>query len=177
MNAGRAILSSGNGSVRNLKDAVPRSNETNKLKQRADKNFIKGNFNKVVFEMKPGDGKSVAGEEPKSAAGGQHKNYGKIPSYLNKYKNEREDAIKQKALAEEEAKHPPGTKLMDEDERQATLVDLREALAETNRQLGKLPVVAHSGKMERHKTELENKLTRLEKAIETFSKPKVYVAI
>ena len=66
---------------------------------------------------------------------------------------------------------------MPEDERQATLKDLREALEETSRQLSKLPVVAHSGKMERHKTELENKLTRLEKAIETFSKPTVYVAI
>jgi len=41
----------------------------------------------------------------------------------------------------------------------------------------KLPVVAHSNKMERHKQELDSKVQRLEKAIETFSKPTVYVAI
>ena len=40
--------------------------------------------------MKPGDARSSVGEEPKSAAQAQHKNYGKVPSYLNKYKDERE---------------------------------------------------------------------------------------
>jgi len=37
--------------------------------------------------------------------------------------------------------------------------------------------MAHSAKMERHKKELEEKLARLDKAIETFSKPTVYVAM
>lgn len=66
---------------------------------------------------------------------------------------------------------------MPEEERQATLRDLEEAMTETTKQLEKLPVVAHSQKMERHKTELEQKMQRLEKAISTFSKPKVYIAI
>ena len=75
------------------------------------------------------------------------------------------------------AKHPPGTRLMPEEERQETLKDLREAKAETENQLERLPITAHSGKMERHRKELEEKQGRLEKAIETFSKPKVYVAM
>jgi len=66
---------------------------------------------------------------------------------------------------------------MPEDERQQTLADLQEAKEETVRTLEKLPVVAHSGKMERHKKELEDKLARLDKAIETFSKKQVYVAM
>jgi len=74
------------------------------------------------------------------------------------------------------AKHPPGTRLMPEEERVATLNDLLEAKELTNKELEKLPVVAHSGKMERHKKELEEKVNRLEKAIETFSKKTVYVA-
>ena len=159
MNAGRQIMSQGSGSVKNLKDAVPKSNQTLKLKEREDKNYIKANLNKVVFDMKPDGRQSADGQSRSGAAAAnanaQHKNYGKVPSYLNKYKNEREEALKQKALDEEAAKFPPGTRLMPEDERQATLKDLREAHEETTRQLGKLPVVAHSGKMERHKTELE----------------------
>lgn len=65
---------------------------------------------------------------------------------------------------------------MGEDERIQTLNDLLEAKAETNRALEKLPVVAHSGKMERHRKELEDKMTRLDRAIDTFSKKTVYVA-
>ena len=75
------------------------------------------------------------------------------------------------------SRHPPGTRLMPEEERQETLRDLREAKQETNKMLEKLPVVAHSAKMERHKHELEEKLARLDRAIETFSKPTVYVAM
>lgn len=106
-----------------------------------------------------------------------HKNYGKVPSYINKFKNQKEEQLKQKAMDEEMAKHPPGTRLMPEEERIETLTDLRQAKAETNRQLERLPVVAHSAKMDRHKKELDEKLERLERAIETFSKPTVYVAM
>ena len=66
---------------------------------------------------------------------------------------------------------------MPNDERIETLNDLQAAKAATLIELEKLPVVAHSGKMERHKKELEEKMGRLEKAIETFSKQTVYVAM
>ena len=59
---------------------------------------------------------------------------------------------------------------MPESERLETLNDLQAAKEATNVELNKLPVVAHSGKMERHKKELEDKMARLDKAIETFSK-------
>ena len=66
---------------------------------------------------------------------------------------------------------------MPEEERQETLRDLMEAKASTNVQLERLPVVAHSIKMERNKEELIEKLARLDRGIETFSKPTVYVAM
>ena len=66
---------------------------------------------------------------------------------------------------------------MPEDERLSTLEDLRLAKDETNRALEKLPVVAHSIRMTKHKGELEEKLARLDRALETFSKTKVYVAL
>ena len=56
-----------------------------------------------------------------------NKNFGKVPTYLNRYKEQREEEIKIKAQEEERAKHPPGTRLMPEDERIATLNDLKEA--------------------------------------------------
>ena len=66
---------------------------------------------------------------------------------------------------------------MPEDERLATLKDLHEAKVRTNTELEKLPVVAHSAKMERNKRQLEEKIARLNRGIETFSKPTVYVAM
>ena len=66
---------------------------------------------------------------------------------------------------------------MPEEERLATLHDLLRAKAETNTALEKLPVVAHTLKMERYKKELEAKVLRLIRAIDTFNRELVYVAL
>lgn len=66
---------------------------------------------------------------------------------------------------------------MPDNERLETLRDLKESIVETNRQLETMPVAARSQKIEKHKKELEEKLARLERAVETFSKEQVYVAI
>ena len=123
------------------------------------KNYIKENLNKAVFEMRPPSKPEKLDDDAKKL----NKNYGKVPTYLNRYKEQREEELKAKAMEEERAKHPPGTRLMPK--------------VETSRTLERLPVVAHSTKMERHKKELEEKLMRLDKAIETFSKKTVYVAM
>ncbi len=70
---------------------------------------------------------------------------------------------------------PPNTRLMPEEERLNTLADLQQARKATNDQLEKLPIQIKSLKVAQHKKELEAKLGRLEKAIETFSKAKVYI--
>lgn len=159
------------GSQGPRKAEVPKANDTLKLNQRQNKNYVQGNVNKAVFEMKP---KETKGNEQELF---KHKNQGKVPNYLNKYAKEREDKKAREEYEQEMAKHPPGTRLMPEEERVQTLNDLKEAKVAANKELEKLPVVAHSGKMERHKKELEEKLGRLDKAIETFSKKTVYVAM
>jgi hypothetical protein len=166
VNAGRQIMQAS-------KESVPKASDLNKLNDRTKKNYIKENLNKAVFEMRPPSKPEKLDDDAKKL----NKNYGKVPTYLNRYKEQREEELKAKAMEEERAKHPPGTRLMPEDERLATLADLQEAKAETSRTLERLPVVAHSTKMERHKKELEEKLMRLDKAIETFSKKTVYVAM
>lgn len=75
------------------------------------------------------------------------------------------------------AKLPPGTRLLPEDERLSTLKDLQAAKKATNDQIEKLPISMKSQKAQENRRELEEKITRLEKAIDTFSKQKVYVQI
>lgn len=65
---------------------------------------------------------------------------------------------------------------MPDEERISTLNDLKESRKEINNALEKLPVVLKTLAMEKHKKELEGKLVRIERAIETFSKKTVYVA-
>ena len=77
---------------------------------------------------------------------------------------------------EERAKIPQGTRLMPEEERLETLRDLEKSKKELNAALEKLPVVSRTIAMERHKKDLEEKIDRVEKAIVTFNKSKVYVA-
>jgi hypothetical protein len=105
----------------------------------------------------------------------QHKNYGKVPTYINKYNQQRENEIRQKTIDEENAKLPPGTRLMPEEERLSTLTDLKASKKATNDKLERLPIQIKSLKVAALKRELEDKMTRLERAIETFSKQKVYV--
>lgn len=53
-----------------------------------------------------------------------NKNYGKVPNYLNKYKEAKDEAARLRMMEEERAKMPPGTRLMPEQERVETLNDL-----------------------------------------------------
>ena len=76
----------------------------------------------------------------------------------------------------EKAKNPPGTRLMPEEERLETLNDLKESKKEINSALEKLPVVSRTILMDRHRKDLEDKLLRIDKAIETFNKKQVFVA-
>ena len=98
---------------------VPKASELNTLKQRETKNYVHANVNKAVFDMQPKQPKETQEETFK------HKNQGKVPSYLNKYAKEREEKQRQKELEAENAKHPPGTRLMPEEERVETLNDLK----------------------------------------------------
>ena len=79
-------------------------------------------------------------------------------------------------IMEERAKIPPGTRLMPEEERLETLKDLKESQKEINNALEKLPVYSRTLTSDRIRKDLEEKLARIERAIETFEKKVVYVA-
>lgn len=105
-----------------------------------------------------------------------HKNYGRVPRYINKYAQERAEAEIERLAEEEQAKVPPGTRLMPEEERLETLHDLTESRRDVNTALEKLPVVSRTIAVERHRKDLEEKLVRIDRAIETFKRQHVYVA-
>jgi hypothetical protein len=54
----------------------------------------------------------------------EYKSYGRIPKYLNRFNKQREQIQFQRQQLEEQAKLPPGTRLMPESERLQTLKDL-----------------------------------------------------
>jgi NAD(P)H-nitrite reductase large subunit len=66
---------------------------------------------------------------------------------------------------------------MPEEERLQTLQDLLASKKLTNNLLERLPVSIRSLKMAEHKRELEDKMNKLDRAIETFSKQKVFVQL
>ena len=106
----------------------------------------------------------------------KHRNYGNVPGYIKKFNKQRDDMVVQKMIEEERKKMPPGTRLMPEEERIKTLEELKDSRKEINNALERLPVVSKTLAMEKHKRELEDKLIRIDRAIETFSKKTVYVA-
>jgi hypothetical protein len=78
---------------------------------------------------------------------------------------------------EEESKIPAGTRLMSEEERLSTLQDLQVTKKELTNMLERMPITNRTQAAERRKKELEEKLMRIERAIETFSKKVVYIAL
>jgi hypothetical protein len=85
--------------------------------------------------------------------------------------------LERRRREEEEAKNPPGTRLMPEDERLRTLDELNQTRKEITNMLERMPLANQSMALVKRKREMEDKLTRIEKAIETFSKKVVYIAI
>mmetsp|Transcript_5202 Transcript_5202/g.4779 ORF Transcript_5202/g.4779 Transcript_5202/m.4779 type:complete len:129 (+) Transcript_5202:712-1098(+) len=128
-------------------------------------------MNKVIFELKP---KSSAKTDEDNQL---HKNYGKVPKYINKYRVEKEEENFRRRIEEEEAKIPPGTRLMGEEERLKTLEELQVSKKDINNVLERMPIAMKSMAMDRKKKELEERLMRIERAIETFSKKTVYIAL
>ena len=66
---------------------------------------------------------------------------------------------------------------MSEDERLKTLDDLKESRREINNALERMPIANTSMAIIKKKKEMEEKLMRIDRAIETFSKKTVYIAM
>lgn len=85
--------------------------------QAPSKNYISENRNKAIHELHPPAAQDLSKDD-------KHRNFGKVPQYINKYRHEENDRQEYMRRMEEEAKIPQGTRLMGEEERQQTLQDL-----------------------------------------------------
>ncbi|CDW72994.1 UNKNOWN [Stylonychia lemnae] len=140
-----------------------------------NKNYIHDNINGVVNVKQSSKlGRKDTGSKSPTS---KHKEFGKVPNYLNKMQKQKDEEIERRRQEEEESKLPPGTRLMPEDERLRTLEDLHQTKKDIINMLEKMPLANQSMALVKKKREMEDKLTRIEKAIETFSKKIVYVAI
>lgn len=107
----------------------------------------------------------------------QHKAYGKVPKYLQKYNKERDDKEKQRLVDEENKKCPPGTKKMPEDERIKMLAELKETKKQLEGEIMKFPISMKTKAIQQKRDEMEGQLDKIENSIKLFSKDVVYVQI
>ena len=105
----------------------------------------------------------------------KHKNFGKVPEYIKKFEMEREFERQEQIKRREEMKYPKGTRLISEDERVKTLNSLIKTQKELTLLLEKMPITNRSINIQRKKEDIVKKLNELDKAIDTFSKKKVFV--
>ena len=137
-----------------------------------NKNYIKDNRdlvinNKIQSKIKP------KGKEPSAI----HKDFGKTPEYIKKYKIENSIRKEEKKRRLEEAKYPKGTKLLSEEERISTLNGLIQTKKDLNTLLEKMPITTRTMAVQQKKEELIHKIEEVEKGIDMFSKKQVFVKI
>ena len=70
-----------------------------------------------------------------------------------------------------------GIRLLSEEERLETLKNLKSVGAELQNEFEKLPISLKTKALVQKEKEIETKMDELNKAIESFSKPKVYIAL
>ena len=159
-----------NNNIHESKSSLPKNNGI--ILPKIDKNFLKENIDIVRENKVPKRYKSK--QENRNS---YHKDYGKTPEYLKQYKLEDERRKEYENLLKEQATYPKGTRLLPESERIQTLNDLIASKKEIENMIEKMPITNRSMAINEKKEQLLNKIDDLNKAIEMFSKKKVFVKI
>lgn len=105
----------------------------------------------------------------------KHRNFGKVPNYIERIKSEMKVTEEKREEARAKAKMPPGTRLMTEDERIQTLEELQKQKQSISELLFSLPLSLKTDALKNRKRELEAKLLEIERAVTTFSRKVVYI--
>jgi len=91
-----------------------------------------------------------------------HKDYGKMPEYLEKRKKELEEQKELKIKMEREKKIPAGYKLLTEEERETRLNLLKDEKKKLEDELYKLPIARLSNQQLEYKKNIENSLSEID---------------
>jgi len=141
------------------------------------KNYVEENKQKIIkgeVTKKPSVNNNI---NKSSEQNPYHKDFGKTPQYLKNMKIEAEKKKELDNLKKEQEKYPKGTRLLSEEERISTLNKLIESKKEIENLIGKLPITMNSQTAKNKQEELYKKIDEIDKAIDTFSKKKVFVKI
>ena len=156
----------------NMRKAINRqSKEVNQ-----QKNFIETNKN-LITKIQNANNSNKLKEYYDKKENPYHKEYGKIPKYIENMKLENEKKLQTEKLRKETAKYPKGTRLLSEEERLFTLEKLKQSRDDINKVIERLPITPDTQAFKNKKEELFKKLDEIENAIETFSKKKVFVKV
>jgi len=105
----------------------------------------------------------------------KHKSFGKVPTYIEKFKVEMQQTKEKKDEDRAKARMPPGTRLMTEQERVQTLEELHKQKCEVSSLLFSIPLSCKTEALKLRKRDLEIKLVEIERAVTTFSRKIVYI--
>ena len=94
-----------------------------------------------------------------------HKDFGKMPEYLEKRKQEIKEAKEMEILKQKEKNLPSGYKILSEEERQERLNSLKNQKRELEEELYKLPIARLSMKQKKTKETIEKNLFDIEEKI------------
>ena len=155
----------------NNKPPIPSIDDVPLILPKINKNYVKENIQLIVDNKIPQKKYINNSDIPED----KHKNYGKVPEYIKRFEMEREYERQEKIRKKEEMKYPKGTRLLSEDERVKTLNSLIKSQQELNLILQKMPITNRSVGIQKKKEELIKKLDEIDKAIEMFSKKRVFV--
>lgn len=127
----------------------------------------------VTYQAEDSGVTSDQEEKPKNL----HAEYGKVPQYLERFREEKEAREEMRRREEVQASCPPGMRLMSEEERLETLELLNKGKADVWTALNKLPIASTTPSIIRRRNEYERKLDEIESGLKTFSRPRVYIAL
>ena len=94
-----------------------------------------------------------------------HKDYGKLPEYLERRKKELKELNEMEIKKEKEKKLPPGWRILSEEERQKRLEILKNEKKDLEEKLYKLPIARLSRQQEDFKRNLEKSLKEIDEKI------------
>ena len=153
------------------KPPLPTVDDAPLLLPKIYKNNVKENI-KLIVDNKKTKKKYIDNSETPEA---KHKNYGKVPEYIKRFEMERELQRQEKIRRKEELKYPKGTKLLSEEERKKILQNLIKTQQELSLYLEKMPISNRNLNVQQRRDLIVKKLLELDRAIDMFSKKRVFV--
>ena len=106
-----------------------------------------------------------------------HKDFGKVPKYLQEMKIRAEMMKEIEKKKKEEESYPKGTRLLSEEERNFTLEKLKKSKKELENLLEKLPISLESLSLRLKQKKICQELDEIDKDIMTFSRKQVFVKV